>query len=84
MVLLGLAGLRFDADGVRFQPCLPDGIAHVELRNVNYRRMRLDVTIRGSGTKVEEVLVNGGKRANQLLEAEEEGPREVTIVVGGE
>ncbi|MCY2989378.1 MAG: hypothetical protein NTY19_16100 [Planctomycetota bacterium] len=84
MVLLGLTGLRFDADGVRFQPCLPDGIAHVELRNVNYRRMRLDITVRGSGTKVQEVLVNGQKLDAGLLAADREGRQEVTIRVGKE
>jgi trehalose/maltose hydrolase-like predicted phosphorylase len=84
MVLLGLAGLRFDADGVRFQPCLPDGIARVELRNVNYRKMRLDITIRGSGTKLQEMLVNGQKLDTGLLAADREGRQEITIRVAKE
>lgn len=79
MVLLGLAGLRFDADGVRFQPCLPNDVAHVELRNVSYRKMRLDIAIRGSGTKVQEVLVNGQKRDTGWLAADAEGRQEITI-----
>jgi cellobiose phosphorylase len=84
MVLLGLAGLRFDADGVRFQPCLPEGIAHVELRNVNYRKMGLDITIRGGGTKMQEVLVNGKKLDDGLLAEDREGRQEVTIRIGKE
>ena len=82
MVLLGLAGLRFDAEGVRFQPCLPDGVAHVELRNVNYRGMRLDITIRGGGTVVQEVVVNGTRLDTGFLAADREGRQEVTIRVG--
>jgi glycogen debranching enzyme len=81
MVLLGLTGLRFDADGVRFQPCLPDGIAHVELRNLSYRRMRLDIAIRGSGAKVQEMVVNGLKLDTRLLAADREGRQEITIRV---
>ncbi len=82
MVLLGLAGLQFDAEGVRFQPCLPDGVAHVELRNVNYRGMRLDIAIRGGGTVVQEVVVNGTRLDTGFLAADREGRQEVTIRVG--
>jgi cellobiose phosphorylase len=84
MVLMGLVGLRFDADGVRCQPCLPKGISSVELRNLKYRKMTLDVTVRGTGTKVKEVLVNGQKSANGLVSAQDVGRRAVTAIVGKE
>ncbi|MGA2066538.1 MAG: glycosyl hydrolase family 65 protein [Thermoguttaceae bacterium] len=83
MVLLGLAGLRFDADGVRFQPCLPSGISRVELRNVNYRRMNLDLTIRGTGTAVEQCLINAREAKDGLLGAAGEGRKQITIGVNG-
>jgi hypothetical protein len=82
MTFLGLAGLRFDADGVRFQPCLPKGISHVEFRNIAYRSMRLHVIVHGSGTRVTQFLVNGKVTEEKFLSAREEGDRTVTIVVG--
>ncbi|MGA2616352.1 MAG: glycosyl hydrolase family 65 protein [Thermoguttaceae bacterium] len=84
MVLLGLTGLRVDSQGVRFQPCLPKGVSRVELRNVAYRRMRLDVTVRGAGTKVKQLLINGKEPAEGLLAAGDEGRKAVTIIVGRE
>ena len=82
MILLGLVGMRFDTDGVRFQPCLPQGVSVVELRNVNYRRMSIDVTIRGHGTKIKEILVNGKPSDKGLLPATDEGHKSVAILVG--
>jgi len=81
MVLLGLAGMRFDADGVRFQPCIPKGISHVELRNVSYRSMNLDLTIRGTGTKVKQCLINGREVKDGLLGAGGVGRNQVVITL---
>jgi hypothetical protein len=54
-------------NGVRFQPCLFKGISHVELRNVNYRKMNFDVTIRGTGAKVKQYLIDGQEVKDGLL-----------------
>jgi glycogen debranching enzyme len=81
MVFLGLAGMRFDTDGIRFQPCVPKGISTVELRNLNYRKMMIDVTVRGSGTKVKELLVNGKSSADGFLAAQDEGREAITIIL---
>jgi glycogen debranching enzyme len=82
MVFLGLAGMRFDTDGIRFRPCVPKGISSVELRNIAYRRMIIDVTVRGSGTKVNELVVNGRTSADGFLAAQDEGRKTVTIITG--
>jgi len=82
MALFGLVGLRFETGGVRFQPCLPDGIARAELRNVSYRRMQLDIAVRGSGTELQEILVNGQKLDAGFLAADREGKQEVAIRMG--
>ena len=84
MIFLGLAGMRFDADGLRFQPCIPKGISKVELRNVNYRRMNLEVTIHGSGTKIKDVLVNGERSADGFLPAKQTGRKEIVITLDDE
>ena len=82
MLLMGLAGMRPEPDGVRFQPCIPEGISRVELRNLGYRGMRLDITISGSGTKLRKCLVNGAAAADGLLDAAATGRQQVSITVG--
>ncbi|MGC8638506.1 MAG: MGH1-like glycoside hydrolase domain-containing protein [Isosphaeraceae bacterium] len=82
MVLLGLVGMRFNTDGIQFEPCVPKEISRVDLRNVRYRKMIIAVTIRGSGTKVRQCLINGEVSADRRLPANAEGPREVAIVLG--
>jgi glycogen debranching enzyme len=81
MVLLGLVGMRFDTDGVRFQPCVPKGISSVDLRNLNYRKVNLEVTIRGTGTKVKQCLINGKEAGDHRLPARAEGPQKVAILL---
>ncbi len=81
MILLGLAGMRYDADGIRFQPCVPKGISQIDLRNINYRRMNLDLTIRGIGTTVKRCLINGGEAKDGLLPADGAGRKQITIIV---
>jgi glycogen debranching enzyme len=83
MVLLGLVGMRFDTDGVRFEPCVPNGISRVDLRNVHYSKMLIGVTIWGTGTKVRQCLINGRESADHRLSAGAEGPQDVAIVLGG-
>jgi hypothetical protein len=82
VVLLGLVGMRFDTDGVRFQPCISKGISCAELRNLNYRKMNPDLTIRGTGSKVKQCLVNGQESRDGVLPARDAGHREVTIILG--
>jgi hypothetical protein len=69
------------ADGVRFQPCVPKGISHVELRNVNYRSMNLDLTIWGTGTTVKQCLINGREVKDGLLDAGGAGRKQVVITL---
>ena len=81
MVFLGLAGMRFDTDGIRFQPCVPKGISTVELRNLNYRKMMIDVSVRGSGTKLKEIVVNRKASIDGFIAAQDEGRKTVTIIM---
>ena len=37
LVLMGLFGMRFDTDGIRFQPCLPSGSGCIHLQRLPYR-----------------------------------------------
>ena len=59
----------------------PKGISHVELRNVSYRSMNLDLTIRGIGTTVKQCLINGREVKDGLLGAGGAGRKKVVITL---
>jgi glycogen debranching enzyme len=63
MVLFGLAGMRFDVDGVRFEPLLPRGLENVELHGLRYRGATIDLVLEGAGGDLAQVLVNGEEAA---------------------
>jgi hypothetical protein len=73
MVLFGLAGMRVDEDGVRFEPCLIDGISRLTLRNIRYRDMTIDVTIE-TNTETDE-------ESDAFIAADESGTKRVRIIV---
>lgn len=49
MMIYGVAGLTPAPDGLRFRPCLPAGLAKLELRNLRYRDMTLNLIVEGAG-----------------------------------
>jgi glycogen debranching enzyme len=84
MIYLGLVGMRFDTDGLRFQPCVPRGISSVELKNVHYRDMILDIALEGTGTAVKEILVNDAKSPDGFLPAADKGQKRIQIKFSNE
>lgn len=80
MVLFGLAGMRFAADGIRFEPLLPPGLENVELRGLRYRGATIDLVLEGAGGELAQVLVNG-EEAAPFLPATASGRYEVTAKV---
>lgn len=81
MVLFGLAGMRFDEDGVRFEPCLVAGVSRLSLRNLHYRNMVLDLTIEDEGGTAVHCTVNGMKAQNAFVASEETGLLTVHIAL---
>jgi len=81
MILLGLVGMRFDADGVQFRPCVPDGISYVQIDNVKYRNMLLKITIQGTGTKIKQCTINGKNAATAFVGVTKTGRQDIVIVV---
>jgi len=82
MVFMGLAGMRFDTDGVRFQPVMPKGVRNIHLLNIRYRKMALDITVQGNGSKIKQCVINGKEAADGFLPADGEGRKVVSITVG--
>ncbi len=81
MVLMGLAGMRFQREGVSFEPCVPKGITRVELRNVQYRKASLHVVIEGTGTKLQECRIDGRPAGKPFVAADSAGRKEVFLRV---
>ena len=78
---MGMVGMRFEQAGVKFEPCVPKSISHLELRNLNYRKMKVDVTIERSGLGIKEFRVNGKICKDAFLAADRQGEQKVTIVM---
>jgi glycogen debranching enzyme len=81
MILLGLVGMRFDCDGVQFQPCVPDGITYVEIENVKVRDMRLKITIQGTGTKIKDCTINGKRVDTPFVGVGSTGRQDIVIAL---
>jgi cellobiose phosphorylase len=81
MVYMGLAGMRFDTDGVRFKPCMPAEITKLRLSRLKYRGAEIDIEISGSGTIIDRVLINGEEQKEAFLPANSKGIQKISIVM---
>jgi glycogen debranching enzyme len=67
MVLKGLFGLKFESGKVYFTPFLPEGLNHIEIKDLPYRASKLNITIDGKGTFIKSFLVNGKKFTDHYM-----------------
>ena len=58
-VYLGVFGLGFERDGLRFNPRLPADWSGVQLTGLPYRAGQLDLTLTGVGTRVTRLALDG-------------------------
>jgi cellobiose phosphorylase len=82
MLFIGLAGMRFEADAVRFEPLLPPSLEAVDLAGVPYRHATLEILLRGRGNRVEHVLVNGHEAETPSIPADATGVHAIAIALG--
>ncbi|MGH3762467.1 MGH1-like glycoside hydrolase domain-containing protein [Actinophytocola sp.] len=82
MVHYGLFGLRLDGEEVRFRPVVPAGFARMRLSGLTFRGRTLEVTITGSGSRIESFTVDGVSRPDHAVPATPAGPHRVDIVLG--
>lgn len=68
---LGVFGLQFERDGLRFLPHLPDGWSGVTVAGLPYRADTLDLTLTGKGTRVTGILMDGRRRNSNFFPAAE-------------
>jgi hypothetical protein len=77
-------GMRFTADGLRFDPFVPEGYSGTRtLEGVSYRGATLDLTMKGHGTRIVQVTLNGEPLDAPLIPADLTGAHDVQIVLSG-
>jgi glycogen debranching enzyme len=79
MILNGLFGLDFENEGVFFTPYLPDDLNHIEIKDIQYRNAKLNITMKGSGSKIKTFKVNGVESKMYFVPANESGNLNVEI-----
>ena len=79
MILLSVVGLRFDTDGLIFQPCLPDGISHLELNNIHYRNMIINITIDKNNNDEMQCNINENKQQKAFLGLDGVGEKNIHL-----
>jgi hypothetical protein len=79
MVLMGIAGMRFGTDGVRFHPLLPPPLESLDLIRLPYRAAMLQIALRGPGSRLEHVSMDGEKVVEPFLEAGATGAHSIEI-----
>ncbi len=75
-------GMHFEADGLRFQPVVPEaygGTRH--LQNFPYRKAVLDITVKGYGNKIDKITLDGEPLADGFLPASVVGKHTIEIVL---
>ncbi|WP_258949604.1 MGH1-like glycoside hydrolase domain-containing protein [Lentzea californiensis] len=82
MVHSGLLGLRYGERGLSFAPNLPAGWGDVTLRNLRYRDADLTLTLRGAGTTIRSVTVDG-RPSRAEIPATLKGAHTVEITLTG-
>jgi len=82
LVLFDLAGMRFDQRGIIFAPVLPDDLREFDLTGVPYRRATLDIHIRGSGSRIARMTINGVPAAQHRVASTTRGRVVVSIQLG--
>ena len=79
MVLMGLCGMEFTPTGIRFAPHLPAGLEGLALTGLPYRRMTMNITIKGTGANPGTCTINGRRMPEPFLAADGDGIHDIVI-----
>ena len=60
-VVQGIFGIKAEADGLQFAPCVPENLKNAELYGLKIRGKDLSVKIKGFGSKISEFILDGKK-----------------------
>lgn len=80
MVFRVFAGMRFLPDGIEFNPLVPDCFkGNRQIKNFNYRKSVLDITVEGTGNDIEWMKIDGSLSADNFFPATLTGHHSVII-----
>lgn len=82
MILYGLLGMEFNVNEINFKPNLPENMNNVSFKNLRYRNMILNLTIKGNGRNIKSYTINGLESKNIVLKAANKGIVNITIEMG--
>jgi cellobiose phosphorylase len=82
MIYHGLFGMAFQEDGITFAPVVPRTFQSIRLAGVVYRQSTLDITVRGSGTRITRFALDGQFQARPQISATLAGPHTIDIQLG--
>ncbi len=81
MIYNGVFGIKLSQQGISFAPLVSEGISNPKLTNLKYQHMILNVSIEGSGTKIESFKVNGIKSDKAFISKNVTGTQNVIIIL---
>lgn len=71
--------MEFTTAGVTFAPVLPKECTEVQLTHLPYRAMTLHIRVKGQGTRVSAMTINGKETERPFLPAGGKGKTEIAI-----
>lgn len=81
MVLYGIAGIRTDDKGIKFNPYLPSDIHYLKLKDIPYRQAVLSIEIIGSGRQIKNFYLNGRSVPGCAITSEIKGDNCIVIIM---
>lgn len=78
-IVFGVFGITLDESGISFSPCLPESFEPLRLDGVRFRDILLDVTLRGKGSHIASMTING--EAKEKILFSESGNYRVEIIM---
>ena len=80
MILMDIAGMQFNVDGIEFHPYLPEGINNFRLKNLKYRNTVLEINISGDGSNLTSFKINGNE-TEPFLKKDLTGNNKIQIIL---
>jgi len=81
LLLLDVVGMNFTPESVRFKPLISGNILPIHLKNIKYRQMELDITIKGAGSEIAEFYIDDKLQKTPVLSAGQVGKKNIKIVM---
>ena len=83
MMLYGVFGMNKRKDQLSFSPCVPKELgSHIQLSNLQYRNMMLNISVQGYGTVINKVYLNGTLKEQAVIPANLTGRQDIVIYMG--